>query len=52
MRSPQPDPQQGAIKAPLSAFGAIDGKLVYLDAHDRLVIGTGSLPATQQPPCP
>jgi len=45
-------PEQGAILAPLSAFGAIDGKLIYLDAEDRLVFGAGSLPVTQQPPCP
>jgi hypothetical protein len=44
--------QDGVIKAPLSAYGAIDGKLLYLDAQSRLVFGAGSLPATQQPPCP
>ena len=42
----------GAIHAPLSAYGAIDGKLLYLDAQSRLVFGAGSLPAAQQPPCP
>ena len=46
------DPAQGAIQAPLAAFGAIDGKLIYLDAQGRLLFGAGSLPATQQPPCP
>ncbi len=42
----------GAIAVPLSAFGARDGKLIYVNALGALVFGAGSLPADQQPPCP
>ena len=42
----------GAITVPLAAFGARDGKLIYVNAQGELVFGAGSLPAEQQPPCP
>jgi Regulator of chromosome condensation (RCC1) repeat len=43
---------QGRIGAPLSAYGARDGKLIYINANGRLVLGAGSMPSSRQPPCP
>jgi hypothetical protein len=43
---------QGRISVPLSAYGARDGKLIYINANGRLVLGAGSMPSSRQPPCP
>jgi hypothetical protein len=43
---------QGRISVPLSAYGADAGKLVFVNANGRLVLGAGNMPSPQQPPCP
>ncbi|MES1173444.1 MAG: hypothetical protein ABUL62_03870 [Myxococcales bacterium] len=43
---------QGRISVPLSAYGALDGKLIYVNANGRLVLGAGGMPSSRQPPCP
>jgi Regulator of chromosome condensation (RCC1) repeat len=43
---------QGRISVPLSAYGAGDGKLIYINVNGRLVLGAGSMPSARQPPCP
>jgi Regulator of chromosome condensation (RCC1) repeat len=43
---------QGRISAQLSAYGESDGKLIYINANGRLVLGAGSMPSPRQPPCP
>ena len=42
----------GRIDAPMSASGARDGKLIYVNPNGRLVFGAGATPTTRQPPCP
>ena len=37
--------------APLAAFGEREGSLVFIDGKGRLVLGAGSTPASEQPPC-
>jgi hypothetical protein len=48
----EPSADVGGIVVPLSAYGAGDGSLLFVDGKGRLVFGAGSLPATLQPPCP
>ena len=43
---------QGRIHVPLSAYGAQNGKLIYVNPNGRLVLGAKSAPTTRQPPCP
>ena len=42
---------QSVGQAPLAAFGEREGSLVFIDGNGRLVLGAGSEPATEQPPC-
>ena len=42
----------GVIAAPLTAFGASNGSLVFVDGQGRLVFGAGAQPTSLQPPCP
>jgi hypothetical protein len=41
----------GAVRAPLSAFGARDGALVWVDREGHLAVGAGAPPLGAQPPC-
>ncbi|MET0793132.1 MAG: hypothetical protein ABW061_16550 [Polyangiaceae bacterium] len=43
---------QGRISVSLSAYGASSGKLIYVNANGRLVLGAGNMPSSRQPPCP
>ena len=42
----------GAIRSALSAYGARDGRLLYVDERGSLVVGAGGPPSARQPPCP
>ena len=44
-------PLSGSIRVPLSAFGARDGALVYVDPDGQLTLGAGAFPFAAQPPC-
>jgi len=37
---------------PLSAYGGVDGSLIYVDPEGVLALGAGAPGFTPQPPCP
>jgi hypothetical protein len=48
---PMPFPTAAPVVVPLSAYGGIDGALVYVAPQGQLTLGAGALPFSIQPPC-
>jgi hypothetical protein len=48
---PTPIPTGAPVRVPLSAYGGIDGALVYVGPQGQLTLGAGALPFSVQPPC-
>jgi hypothetical protein len=48
---PTPIPTGAPVRVPLSAYGGIDGALVYVSPPGQLTLGAGALPFSVQPPC-